>query len=69
MLIYFHAHISLCLQLTNISQYGDEKEVAKLVLPPGTRVESFGSETIEMPPRDTGTPAGVVEIPPQTFYR
>ena len=56
-------------QITNISQLGSAEEVAKLVLPPGSRVDSVSTRTFPVPPKDTGTLMGVIERDPVVVYR
>ena len=57
------------LQITDVSQWGSPRDVARLLLVPGAQVLSSGSFTVPVPPRDTRTLAGVVERAPITIYR
>ena len=56
-------------QVQDIRQFGSLEEVAALLLPKEVQVLAQGSSTVEQEPRDTGTVLGVVQLPPQTFYR
>lgn len=56
-------------QITDISQLGPVEEVAKLVLPPGSRVDSVSTREFPVPPKDTGTVMGVIERDPVVVYR
>lgn len=58
-----------CLQVTDISQLGDPKAVARLLLPPGATVLSYATEAVPQPPKDTGTVLGVIERDPVNYYR
>ena len=63
------SHQVLCMQLADISEWGDGKAVARVLLPPGVRPATFEDTVIERPPRDTRTVAGVVELPPLHVYK
>lgn len=56
-------------QITDISQLGSAEEVSKLVLPPGSRIDSVSVRTFPIPPKDTGTVMGVIERDPLVVYR
>ncbi|KAI3426294.1 hypothetical protein D9Q98_008667 [Chlorella vulgaris] len=56
------------LQVTDISQLGDARKVAKLLIPPGAVVAGVTSTAVAQPPRDTGTVLGVIERQPVTYY-
>ena len=43
--------------------------MASLIFPPGARLLSVATETFPLPPRDTGTPLGVLERQPMAVYR
>ena len=53
----------------DISQMGDARAVAKLLLPPGSAVLAVTSLVQQMPARDTGTVLGVLPRDPVTYYR
>ncbi|KAL4433233.1 hypothetical protein ABPG77_003281 [Micractinium sp. CCAP 211/92] len=55
-------------QVTDISQLGDPKAVARLLLPPGATVLSYATEAVPQPPKDTGTVLGVIERDPVNYY-
>jgi len=57
------------MQVTDISQLGDVRSVARLLLPPGATVISATSESVPQPPKDTGTVLGVIERDPVNYYR
>jgi len=57
------------LQLGDISQYGNAKDVAGLLTPPGVKLLSTRKDVLEQPERDTGTVRGKVKASPQTLYR
>ena len=60
----------LCfLQLTDISQWGSPKDVARLLLPPGAVVASYSVTSIPQPPRETGTVFGAIKRDPVNLYR
>eukprot|EP00955_Chlamydomonas_euryale_P007903 83312-Chlamydomonas_euryale.AAC.2 len=60
-------------QVKNVSDLGSVEEVAKLVLPRGSRLLNAGSETFALQPKVlAGTLAevlGEVELPPVSYYR
>jgi len=56
-------------QLGDISQYGNAKDVAGLLTPPGVKLLSTRKDVLEQPERDTGTVRGKVKASPQTLYR
>jgi hypothetical protein len=56
-------------QLTDIAQWGSAEDTARLLLPRGARLLSAAAAAVPQPPRDTGTPAGLVQPPPCTVYR
>jgi hypothetical protein len=56
------------LMVSDISQWGDAAAVGALLLPRGVTVTRAATERVELPPRDTGSIAGVVASPPQTAY-
>lgn len=56
-------------QLQDISAWGNGTEVAQLLLPKSARIRSFDKVVIPLPPKDTRTVKGVVEVPPLTIYR
>ena len=56
-------------QLTDVAQLGSVEEVTKLIVPPGSQVLAREAAKKALPPRDTGTIRGVVQLPPQTAYR
>ncbi|KAK9864314.1 hypothetical protein WJX84_006155 [Apatococcus fuscideae] len=56
-------------QVTDVSQFGDVDSAKSLFVPRGAYVSSKSVERAEVGSRDTGTIAGVVPLPPQTFYR
>ena len=56
-------------QLQDISAWGNGTEVAQLLLPKSARIRSFDKAVIALPPKDTRTVKGVVEVPPLTIYR
>lgn len=57
-------------QITDLAQLGTAEEVSKLVLPPGTRVDSMVTRRYPVPSKDTGISAvGVIERDPITVYR
>jgi hypothetical protein len=58
--LHFHA--------ADISQLGDARKVAKLLIPPGAVVAGVTSTAVAQPPRDTGTVLGVIERQPVTYY-
>lgn len=49
-----------------MAQYGDQLEVAKLLLPRGARLLGTGAVIEEQASRDT--PVGTLPIPPKTYY-
>lgn len=53
--------------VTDISQLGDPKAVARLLLPPGAVVVSVSSEAVPQPPRNSGL--GMIERDPVCYYR
>ena len=64
-------------QINDISQYGDPEEVGSIVLPRasgdgsggnGVKNLSVASRKVSLPPRDTGTVAGLYTPPPKTYY-
>jgi hypothetical protein len=56
--------------ITDLKQLGSLQEVSKLVLPPGTIVDSAATRSIPVPSKDTGISAvGVIERDPVTIYR
>ncbi|KAI7837937.1 hypothetical protein COHA_008243 [Chlorella ohadii] len=55
-------------QVTDISQLGDERAVAKLLLPPGATVLGIESVAVAQPPKDTGTVLGVIERDPVNYF-
>lgn len=57
------------LQVTDISQYGDIAAAQSVLVPPGCKVVDKSTFKIPQPPRNTGTLAGVVKVPPSTIYR
>ena len=57
------------LQVADVSQFGDVYSSQSLFIPRGARAISSHQEKTEASRRDTGTVAGVVSSPPQTFYR
>lgn len=59
----------VCAQLQDITQWGGPDEVARLVLPPGTRAQQLESRILKSEPKDTGTVRGLVEVAPTTIYR
>jgi len=56
-------------QLTDIAQWGSAEDTARLLLPRGARLLSAAAAAVPQAPRDTGTPAGLVQPPPCTVYR
>lgn len=60
--------ISTCTCAADISQLGDARKVAKLLIPPGAVVAGVTSTAVAQPPRDTGTVLGVIERQPVTYY-
>ena len=56
-------------QLQDISAWGNGTEVAQLLLPKAARIRSFDKVVIPLPPKDTRTVKGVVEVPPLVIYR
>lgn len=54
-------------QLTDITQWGDPREVARLLLPPGAVVSEVTSTTVPRPPKQG--PFGPIERDPFTIYR
>lgn len=61
--------IALVMQVTDVSQFGDVSSAKSLFVPRGSRLVGSHLEKTEPGQRDTGTVAGVVPLPPQTFYR
>lgn len=61
--------VALCalLQVNDISQLGNPIEVAQLILPRGSTL--LATATAQVPVPSKQTPVGVVELPPQTYYR
>lgn len=57
------------MQVTDVSQFGDVESAKTLFVPRGAYVTSKSVYKAELGSRDTGTIAGVVPLPPQTFYR
>jgi hypothetical protein len=57
------------LQVTDVSQLGTPEEVARLVLPPGSRVARAEVLLVPQPPRDTGSVLGTIERPDRQLYR
>ena len=56
--------------ITDLKQLGSPQEVSKLVLPPGTIVDSASTRLIPVPAKDTGiSGVGVIERDPVTIYR
>ncbi|GAB4817177.1 hypothetical protein N2152v2_004223 [Parachlorella kessleri] len=55
--------------LTDISQWGSPKDVARLLLPPGAAVASYSVTSIPQPPRETGTVFGAIKRDPVNLYR
>ncbi len=53
----------------DISQLGDPREVAKLLVPPGALVASVTSFTVAQPPKDTGTVLGTIQRDPVSYYK
>ena len=62
-------HMPRAVQLQDITQWGGPDEVARLVLPPGTRAQQLESRILKSAPKDTGTVRGTVEVAPTTIYR
>lgn len=56
-----------CLQVNDISQLGNPIEVAQLILPRGSTLLATATQQVAVPPKQT--PVGLVELPPQTYYR
>jgi hypothetical protein len=56
-------------QLQDISAWGNGTEVAQLLLPRSARIQRFDKAVIPLPPKDTRTVKGIVEVPPLTIYR
>lgn len=54
------------LQAIDISAYGDIKEAAQVLVPPGSRVLKTTVFQEPIPPRET--PLGIVELPPRNYY-
>ncbi|GLC37149.1 hypothetical protein PLESTM_000548000 [Pleodorina starrii] len=55
------------LQVTDLSVFGGLEEVAKLLLPRGSRVLSASNLQVVLPPKQTAL--GPVEVPPKNYYR
>lgn len=55
--------------MTDISQYGDIAAAQSVLVPPGCKVVDKSTFKVPQPPRNTGTLAGVVKVPPSTIYR
>jgi hypothetical protein len=52
-----------------MAQWGSPADVGRLLLPRGARATAPPlALAVERPPRDTGTPVGVVATPPLTLY-
>jgi hypothetical protein len=61
--------MALPVQLSNISQWGDPRDVATLLLPPGATVYSYETISIPQPARQTGTIVGTLARDPIMLYR
>lgn len=57
------------LQITDIAQLGTVEEVARLLLPAGSRVAGATVLSFPQPAKDTGTLLGAIERPPRQLYR
>ena len=57
------------MQVADVSQFGDVSSAKSLFVPRGARLTDSHLEKTEPGRRDTGTVAGTVPLPPQTFYR
>lgn len=56
-------------QVTNITQLGDVKDVARLFFPAGTTIVSCYSKIYEQPATSTKSPLGVIRRDPIVIYR
>ena len=56
-------------QITDIKQLGSIDEVARLILPPGTKILDSSVRKFELPSKDTGTVIGVIDRDPVLVYR
>ncbi|KAK9867414.1 hypothetical protein WJX84_000063 [Apatococcus fuscideae] len=56
-------------QVADVSQFGDVQAAKVLFVPRGAKFVASSLEKTEAGQRDTGTVAGIVPLPPQTFYR
>jgi hypothetical protein len=64
------SQLKVCIvQLQDISAWGNGTEVAQLLLPRSARIQRFDKKVIALPPKDTRTVMGVVEVPPLVIYR
>ena len=57
------------LQVTDISQYGDVAAAQSVLVPSGSKVLDKSTAKVLREPRNTGTVAGIVKVPPITIYR
>lgn len=57
------------MQVTDISQYGDIAAAQSVLVPSGSKVLDKSTARVQQEPRNTGTVAGVVKVPPITIYR
>ncbi len=53
-------------QVADLTQYGNAIEVAKLLLPRGSKLLAASTQQVELPTRST--PLGDVAVPPKTYF-